>query len=194
MALSCWCCTSNSEAALRAKSCTRGRGQRGSSWYNDAQEASSALGLAGNHRSHTRTLQVDPGDRRLARCWRSPGRQKERSVNRYCFTISNPFHHFKPWWQFKLPTPTVKNSFSYSQRSPKHFKTVWQLPSSIDGSAGKTPNPGGAHTCGKEGLPGKLCHPPHCLHNPRSQHRPVSVSGGAGGMPRIKARLVWTGL
>lgn len=157
------------------------------------QEASSALGPAGDHRSHTRTLQVNSGDRRLACCWRSPGRQKERSVNRYCFTISNPFHHFQPCWQFKLPTPTIKNPFSYSQRSPKHFKTVWQLPSSIDGSAGKTPNRGGAHTrAGKKGYQEGCATPRTAFTTPGVSTGRSQCLEGLVGCP--ESRPDWSGL
>lgn len=51
---------------------------------------SSAFDLAGDYQSHTHTLQVNSGDRWLTRCWRSPKRDKEYSINRYYFIISNP--------------------------------------------------------------------------------------------------------
>lgn len=152
---------------------------------------SSAFDLAGDYQSHARTLQVNSGDRWLTRCWRSPKRDREYSINRCYFIISNAAG------SSNCQLPQLKNPFSYSQRSLKHFEMIWQLMSNINISGRKTWRCYGpwlsTHTCGKEGIPGKMCH--HLTlplqlspqNMPGSQQGPVSVAEGVSGSLRIKA-------
>jgi len=77
---------------------------------------SPTFNLAGGYQSDTRTLQVNSGDRWLTRCWRSPKRDKEYSVNRYYFIIS------KPVGSLNCQLPQLKTLFHIHKEAQNNLK------------------------------------------------------------------------